>query len=99
MVDTIEISSKSGLRFRMHKLSSLSTSDFRINPETNQLESTPFPCDIADLDPLKAVELAKSLDYTEDSDGVWVDPIIPMLEGLELAARAPDGGEDGKGER
>lgn len=76
MKNPIEITSKSGLRFRLHPLLGMSVSDFRYNAEKNQMEAVPHPSDIADVDPDRAVALAKELGYTQDGDGVWCDPML-----------------------
>lgn len=80
-LNCIEITSKDGLhKFRCH-ITAIALGDFILNEKTNEMEMVGHPSDIVDIDPERALALAKRLGYTQDDGGVWCDPLIKMIEG------------------
>ncbi len=49
--------------------------DFVHDKKTNTMKMVPFPEDIAQLDPLRALALAIKLKYIRTEPGVWKDPV------------------------
>ena len=72
------ITSKSGLVFKMHPILGEALADLTMDPETGKLTPVPFPVDLADIDPTRAVEMAKEQGYRQDVSGAWCDPLLDI---------------------
>ena len=79
-IQPIVITSKSGLVFKMHPILGESLTDFMVDPETGKFVPALFPVDIADSDPIRAVEWAKEQGYRLDESGAWCDPLLDLAK-------------------